>query len=159
VAKPAGSVRLSIVPLTLAEANGFVAGNHRHHAPVRGHKFSLGVAAPCGRLVGVAIVGRPSARRLQDGRTLEVTRVATDGTPNACSAAYSAARRAANALGYSRLITYTLKTESGRSIVAAGWRVDGQTRGGTWSRAGRPRSDKASTAPKTRWIAPGVARG
>lgn len=150
---------LDIVPMTLAEANDFVAEHHRHHRPVVGAKFSVGVVResdpPCGGVLsGVAIVGRPVARHLDDGWTLEVTRVATDGTPNACSALYGAARRAAFALGYRKLITYTLASEGGSSLRASGWRVVGEVKGRSWSRANRPRVDKHPTVDKLRWEAP-----
>ena len=143
---------LVIVPLSLSEANSAVSRWHRHHMAVRGHKFSLGCERG-GDLCGAAIVGRPVARRLDDGWTLEVTRVATDGTRNACSALYGAARRATFALGYRRLVTYTLPSESGASLRAAGYRCIGAAGGGSWSRPSRPRSDNAPTEPKLRWEA------
>jgi hypothetical protein len=146
--------KLEIVPLDLAEANDMVAHWHRHHQPVVGHKFSIGVqeVKPDGRaLVGVAIVGRPVARMNDNGWTLEVTRVATDGTPNACSALYGAAWRVCREMGYQRLITYTLKTEPGTSLKAAGWACIGARGGGSWDRAARRRTDKAPTIQKTLW--------
>lgn len=101
-----------IVPVSLQEANAFVAAHHRHHGPVAGHKFSIGVAE--GDVVhGVAIVGRPVSRHLDDGLTLEVSRICTDGVRNGCSMLYGASWRAARALGYRRLITYTLPSEGG----------------------------------------------
>lgn len=133
--------RLAIIPLSLAEANAFVRSHHRHHQTVRGHKFSLG-AELCGEVVGVCIVGRPVARARQDGLTLEVTRLATDGTKNACSFLYGAAARAAFALGYRRLGTYILASEPGTSLTAAGWRMIGEVRGRSWSTPSRPRVDK-----------------
>lgn len=145
--------RFSVVPLRLAEANAFVEQHHRHHGPVRGFKFAVG-AALGEQVVGVAIVGRPVARHLWDGHTVEVTRLATDGTRNACSFLYAAAWRAARALGYRRLVTYTLSTEPGDSLRGAGWRVVAQTRGGSWSRPSRPRVDTHPTQAKLRWEAP-----
>lgn len=115
--------RLSIVPVTLRVANAFVAGYHRHHKPTRGHKFSIGVVDEAGDLRGVAIVGRPVSRHLDDGFTAEVNRTCTDGCDNANSALYAAAWRAARAMGYRRLITYTQSGESGVSLTAAGWLV------------------------------------
>jgi hypothetical protein len=132
--------RLALAPLDLDEANAFVAEHHRHHRPVVGHKFSLG-AALAERIVGVAIVGRPVARLRDDGATLEITRLCTDGTPNACSFLYGAAARAAFALGYRRIGTYILANENGASLRAAGWRLIGGTDGGSWSRPSRPRVD------------------
>lgn len=145
--------RYQVVPLPLDEANAFVAFHHRHHGPVVGAKFCLGVSDGDGAIRGVAIVGRPVARGLDDGLTLEVTRVATDGAKDACSALYGAARRAAFALGYTRLITYTLATEAGASLRGAGWRVVGEVRGRSWSCASRPRVDKHPAQDKLRWEA------
>lgn len=142
--------KLEIVACGLDEANAFVQQHHRHHRPVVGHKFSLAVAKD-GDVCGVAIVSRPVSRRLDDGLTLEVTRVATDGTRNACSALYGAVRRATFALGYKRLVTYTLATESGASLRGAGWRLIGEAGGGSWSRTHRPRVDKHPTQTKLRW--------
>ncbi|WP_374100946.1 XF1762 family protein [Streptomyces phytophilus] len=101
--------RLEIVPVTFRQASDFITTHHRHHRPPQGMKFALGVAAG-GHLVGAATIGRPLARHLDDGRTAEVTRTCTDGTTNANSALYGAAWRAARALGYLRLITYTQHT-------------------------------------------------
>jgi hypothetical protein len=145
-------VKFQIVPLPLDEANAFVAQHHRHHGRVVGHKFSLGVAQ--GDTVrGVAIVSRPVARRLDDGLTLEVTRVATDGAKDACSALYGAARRATFALGYKRLVTYTLASEGGASLRAAGYRMVGEVKGRSWDCPSRPRVDKHPTQNKLRWEA------
>jgi hypothetical protein len=140
-------MKLRLVPLDLASANAFVERVHRHHKKVVGHKFSLG-AMLGDELVGIAIVGRPVARMRDDGWTLEVTRLATDGTRNACSFLYGAAARAAFALGYRRVGTYILKSEPGTSLKAAGWRLIGETGGGSWSRQDRPRIDKHPTEPK-----------
>lgn len=144
---------LSIVPIDFDEACAFVRQYHRHHIPPIGHKFSVGVSAE-GEIHGVAIAGRPVARHLDDGWTLEVLRVATDGMKNACSALYAACWRVARALGYRRLITYTLDTEPGTSLVAAGWRCIGKAGGGSWSVPSRPRVDKHPTQGKFRWEAP-----
>jgi hypothetical protein len=139
--------------MELADANRFVAEHHRHHQPVVGHKFSVGVCDDTGALRGVAIVGRPVARRLYDGFTLEVNRVATDGCKNACSALYGACWRAAKAQGYRKLITYTLTSEPGTSLVAAGWRVVGETPGRSWSTPSRPRVDKHTLQTRFKWEA------
>jgi hypothetical protein len=144
--------RLRIVPMTLAEANECVRQWHRHHQPVPGAKFCIGVAAD-DRICGVAIVGRPVARASDDGWTLEVNRIATDGTRNACSALYGASRRAAWALGYRRLITYTLPEEGGASLRGAGWKLIGERGGGSWSWSGRPRVDLHPLQRKLLWEA------
>ncbi len=145
--------KLTIIPCTIAEANEFVRRYHRHHRPVVGHKFSLAVVDATGNIRGVAIVGRPVSRELDNGLTLEVTRVATDGCPNACSALYGACRRATFALGYKRLGTYTLETESGSSLRGAGWRCIGTAGGGSWNCPSRPRVDTHPTQTKLRWEA------
>jgi hypothetical protein len=139
-----------IVPLTLAEANVLVKRWHRHHQPVPGHKFSLGFVSD-GEVHGCAIVGRPVSRMLDDGDTLEVNRVATDGTRNACSALYGAARRATFALGYRRLVTYTLPEEGGASLRGAGFKLIGEAGGGSWSCESRPRVDKHPLQTTLRW--------
>lgn len=143
-------MKLEAIPLDLEAANDFVARMHRHHPPVRGHKFSIAAAVDA-RIVGVVIVGRPVSRMRQDGRTLEVTRLCTDGTRNACSFLYGAAARAAFALGYLRLGTYTLPDEGGASLRASGWKLIGERGGGSWSRAGRLREDRAPTVAKLLW--------
>lgn len=142
-----------VIPMYLSEANEFVKRHHRHHLPIneRGHKFSVGCSTKEGTIVGVGIVTRPVARALDDGWTLEVRRVATDGTSNACSVIYGACRRATFALGYKRLVTYTLPSEGGASLRASGYRLLGIAGGGTWNRINRPRIDKHPTEKKLIW--------
>lgn len=147
-------MRLRIVPTTLEEANVFVSEHHRHHQPVVGHKFSIACADEK-NVRGVAIVGRPVSRHLDKGWTLEVNRCCTDGAKNACSMLYAAAWRATKALGYQKLITYTLPKEGGASLRAAGWSVVGETistKG--WSRRSRPRVDTHPLQAKLKWEAP-----
>lgn len=139
--------RLAMVPLDLASANAFVERVHRHHGKVVGHKFSLG-AVLHDEIVGVVIVGRPVARMRDDGWTLEVTRLATDGTRNVCSFLYGAAARAAFALGYRRIGTYILANEGGITLNAAGWRQVAVVEGRSWSCPSRPRVDKHPTLDK-----------
>lgn len=141
---------LETVPVTLDEANDFVTQHHRHHRAVVGHKFSIGVSVG-EKIVGVVRVGRPVARQLSDGWTLEVTRCCTDGTKNAASKLYGTACRAAFALGYKRLVTYTLCSERGISLRASGWKCIGKAGGGTWNLLGRPRVDKHPLQLKMRW--------
>ena len=131
---------IEIKPTTLKQANAYVEAVHRHHGRVVGHKWSL-AAFKDGRLCGVAIVGRPTGRRLDDGNTLEVTRLCTDGTRNACSMLYAAAWRAARAMGYHKLITYILDSENGASLRAAGWKCVGQAGGLRWTGKRRPEVD------------------
>jgi hypothetical protein len=114
---------LEIVPVTFRQACAFVTELHRHNRAPRGHKFSIGLESD-GVLVGVVMVGRPVARALDDRRTAEVNRTCTDGTANANSMLYGAAWRAAKAMGYVRVYTYTQADESGASLRAAGWRID-----------------------------------
>lgn len=145
--------KMSLVRVSLEEANTFVRRHHRHHREVVGHVFSVGVAL-AKEIVGVAIVGRPVSRMRDDGETLEVTRLCTNGARNACSFLYGAAARAAFALGYRRIGTYTLAEEGGTSLRAAGWRLLGERGGGSWSREGRPRVDLHPTQPKLLWESP-----
>lgn len=141
---------LALIPLELSEANAFVAKHHRHHKPVVGHKFSLGAITTDreSHIVGIVIVGRPVSRHRQDGKTLEVTRLCSDGTKNVCSFLYGAAARAAFALGYQRVGTYILASEPGTSLTASGWRLVGETPGRSWSVPSRPRVDKHPLQPK-----------
>ena len=144
---------LRVVPCTQRQAKEFVADHHRHHRPPQGGLFAL-AAMDGDRLCGVVIVGRPVARGLDDGLTAEVTRCCTDGTRNACSALYGRARRAAAALGYRRVVTYTLQSECGASLRGAGWIPEAATTGGSWDTPSRRRIDRHPTAPKIRWQAP-----
>jgi hypothetical protein len=145
-------MRLAITRVHLREANAFVGVVHRHHGPVRGHGFSIG-AARAGTLVGVVIVGRPVSRGWDHRVIAEITRLATDGTRNACSFLYGAARRAALAIGYRSVITYTLASESGASLRAAGFRFVRVVPGRSWSCTSRPRVDKHPTEDKHLWAA------
>jgi len=143
-------VRLELQPVTLREANAFVTKHHRHHKPPRGCIAVVGVGDGV-RVRGVAVIGRPVARMAADGWTAEVTRMCTDGAKNACSMLYGSAWRAVRALGYRRLITYTLPEEGGASLRAAGWTCIGEAGGGSWSRRSRPRVDMHPTQVKIRW--------
>jgi len=146
-------VTLELQPIFQDEAFAWISEHHRHHEPPRGWLF--GIACNDGaRIVGVAVIGRPTAGRLQDGWTAEVTRCCTDGTPHVASKLYAAACRATRAMGYRRLITYTLATERGTSLRAAGWRELYNTKGGSWNRRWRPRVDKHPTGQKTLWECP-----
>jgi len=146
---------LCVVPITFKDAAAFVGMWHRHLRPPVGHKFSVGLANELGVLVGVAMVGRPVARHYDDGLTLEVNRTATDGTKNANSMLYGTCWRAAKALGWQRLITYTQDGESGASLRAAGYRVVAErpARRG-WTAPSRPRESRgADEMPRTLWEA------
>lgn len=133
---------MKIVPIYQKEANAFVKQHHRHHKPVVGSIFQIACEHD-GKIVGVAIVGRPVARRLDDRKTVEVNRLCTDGTKNACSMLYAAAWRVAKNMGYERLITYILDSEPGTSLYAAGWKLIGQRGGLSWNVPSRPREDHA----------------
>ena len=144
---------LTVTPIDFAEANAFVAQYHRHHKPMPGCKFCIAVSDADSKVRGVAMIGRPVARGNDNGWTLEVNRVATDGARNACSMLYGAAWRAAKALGYRRLITYTLPEEGGASLRAAGWKLLGERGGGSWSCEVRPRVDRHPLQAKLAWEA------
>lgn len=164
--------RFVVVPVTLRGAAAFIRAHHRHHKPSRGALFAIGAAVELGEarvfsggriayrfpvvggIVGVAVVGRPIARMLQRGGwTSEALRVATDGTRNACSFLYARAWRAAQALGWRRLVTYTLPEEGGGSLRASGLVCVGNAGGGSWDREDRPRIDEHPTQEKLRWEA------
>lgn len=144
---------LRAVPLKLKEANELVARWHRHHEPCVGHRFSIGACDEKGELVGAVIVGRPVARMTDHHATAEVSRLVTNGHRNACSFLYAAAARAAAAMGYCRIQTFILDSESGVSLKAAGWEDDGESEGGQWKHTdGKPRREDQPTCPKGRWV-------
>ena len=137
--------------MTIGEAKVFVERHHRHHAAPQGGLFALAINDGC-EVVGVVVIGRPVARRLQDGYTAEVTRCCVlDETPNGCSMLYGAAWRVAREMGYNRLITYTLDSEPGISLQGAGWNYVGKRGGGNWNNAIRPRVDSAHQGQKKLW--------
>ena len=123
------SITLELIPVTLKEADDYVENFHRHCGRTGGAKFAIGVTDGMG-LVGVAIVGRPICRHHDNGTTAEVRRICTkdDSPSNVCSMLYGAAWRAWRAMGGKKIITYTLQSESGTSVKAAGWKVVGETR-------------------------------
>lgn len=142
--RQAGQQRLTVIPLAFADACTVVDRLHRHHRKPQGHKWSHGVVDEAGTVHGVAIVGRPVARLLDDGLTVEVTRVATDGFPNACSALYGAAWKKAR-VDHWRAITYTQDGESGASLRAAGWRLVAElNRRRGWDTPSRRREDRGA---------------
>lgn len=153
------TARLRLVPVTLRQARRFIGERHRHNLPPRGWRFGVGVEEG-GVLVGVGVASRPVARNLDDGVTIEVTRTCTDGTPNANSMIYGALCRAAFALGYRKVVTYTLVEEPGSSLLAAGFHIDAElaeTSG--WSRVSRPRverdlfgEERTPQGAKVRWV-------
>lgn len=145
------SIKLTIIPLGLKTANGYVEKLHRHHKPVRGCKFCIGVTTG-DELHGVAICGRPVSRHYDDGLTLEVTRLCTDGTFNACSKLYGACVRIARDMGYERVVTYTLESEDGASLRAANFRYDGRAGKPMWTGKRSGRDTGAPKEFKKRWI-------
>jgi hypothetical protein len=146
--------KLRILPITIGQANTLVACWHRHHRPLEQAKFCIGVCEEAdGRICGAAIVGRPVARLLDDGMTLEVNRCVTDGTANACSALYGAVARAVKALGYARVFTYTRIDEPGASLRGAGWILDDPAiRARSWNMPGRKRVDRTEIIGRQRWL-------
>lgn len=139
-----------LIPVSLKAANVFVNAHHRHHGTVTGHKFSIG-CEQAGRLVGVVIADRPVSRYLDDGMTLEVTRLCTTGEKNVCSMLYAAAARAAKAMGYRKIITYTLESEDGASVRAAGWCCIGSAGGTCWTGKRRPAVQQYPAEMKLRY--------
>ncbi len=138
--------------MTLRAARDYVNENHRHHRAPQGGLFAVGCEVE-GVTVGCAIVGKPVARMLNDGKTVEITRLCTNGTRNACSFLYRVCVRVARAMGYERVLTYTLADESGASLRGAAFEITRRTEGGSWSRPSRGRIDKHPTQKKLRWEA------
>lgn len=154
---------MKAVPVELKDANAFVDRLHRHHAPVSRDKFRVGCEEN-GELVGIVQVGRPLARALCDGKTLEVLRLCSNGERNVCSFLYSRAARIAKEMGYKKIITYILESEDGASLKASGWHIEADgVGGGSWDTPSRPRTEevqlslftererKYSTEKKQRW--------
>lgn len=157
---------LEVAPITIRQARTFVFDHHRHHPKLgAGALFAIALLRSIpgsqagASLVGVVIAGRPVARGFQDGRTLEVLRCCVLlGVPNGCSILYRAAVRAGEAMGYRRFVTYTLDSEHGRSLRAAGFVATTVTRGGSWARSARRRSHGLQEGPKVRWEVPADAK-
>jgi len=148
--------KLEIGPIKLAAAKEFVTEHHAHNRPPAGWRFGAGVWNGF-QLIGVVMVGRPVARRLDHQTIVEANRVCVrrdlgaELVEHACSKLYAWAAREAGRRGFEKIISYTLESEPGTSLIAAGWQIEGRTRGGSWHRPSRPRSDRAPIAPKIRW--------
>lgn len=140
---------MDIIPICLREANEYVKKYHRHHNPTVGYKFGIGLEKD-GKLVGVAICGRPVSRFLDDGKTLEINRLCTDGTKNACSKLYGACARIAKEMGYKKVITYILESENGASLKASNFICEGKAGGKIWSGC-RKRDNGVPQEYKQRW--------
>ena len=143
---------MKAVPIELKEANNFVNLLHRHHNAVYRDKFRIGCLDDSNKLIGVVQLGRPVSRCLDDGKTIEVVRLCTDGTKNACSFLYARAARVAQLMGYSKIITYILESESGTSLKASGWCKEADIKGHNWNCPSRPRNTQAPTCNKQRWV-------
>lgn len=143
--------KLRVVPITLKEANAFVTEHHRHHKGNAKHRISTSVVDEDGVLRGVAIMARPKAKAIDQYAVAEVVRLATDGCANACSALYGACCRIARTCGFAYAMTYTLLSEPGTSLRAAGWKPTAITDGGSWDRPSRPRTDEHPLERKIRW--------
>ena len=144
---------LEVRPIGLKEANEFVAEHHRHHKPTVGHKFSISCYDNAGGAIcGVAICGRPVSRYLDDGFTLEINRLCTDGTKNACSILYGACARIAKNMGYKKIITYILKSENGASLKASNFVCEGEAGGEIWTGKRSGRDNGVPKEKKQRWV-------
>lgn len=151
--KPAGALPLFVRPCELPEANALIERWHRHHKKVVSHRWSIKAIDAQGHPRGVAICGRPVARQTDRSAVLEIARLATDGTPNACSFLYGACRRVAKAQGWQLIQTFILESEPGTSLRAAGFVLDGHSKGGAWPRPSRPnRREDQPHCRKQRWI-------
>jgi len=159
-------MRLALRPIFTQDAIRWLAPRHRHNNPPLRGLFAASVVDETGAVRGVAVAARPVARNLDNGATIEVTRCCTDGAENACSMLYGALRRAAWALGYSRIVTYTLAEEPGTSLKASGWTRDAELAASpTWSRPSRHRlnhdlfgHETRPAGAKVRWVCVNPAR-
>lgn len=142
---------LTIAPISLRDANDYVTAFHRHHKAVRGCKFCIAAIDDSGEIVGVAICGRPVSRYLDDGETLEINRLCTDGARNACSKLYGACSRIAKEMGYRKVITYILQSENGSSLKASNFTCEGEAGGKIWT-GKRCRDNGVPQELKTRWV-------
>lgn len=139
-----------ITTIDFAAACAFINRHHRHNSAPQGHKKSFGLWVN-GALRGVAVIGRPVGRHLDDGQTLEITRCCTDGIRNGCSMLYGYACRWAKKMGYSRVVTFTLQTELGSSCKAAGFVLEAENVGGVgWGNRKGRRVQPLN--PKKRWV-------
>lgn len=142
---------MEIRPITLKDANQFIKTNHRHHAPVTGCRFAIS-SYDDGKLIGVAICGRPLSRFLDNGLTLEITRLCTNGTKNTCSFLYGACCRVAKAMGYKKVITYILMSENGASLRASNFVLEAENAGGkAWTGKRKPKSNIYPAEMKKRY--------
>ena len=143
---------IKIVPVTIKQANDFVAKYHRHHKPVAFHKLSIGLEAN-NELVGVAIMAKPVSRMIDYSTTIEVSRLVTNGIKNGCSKLYGSCARLAKEMGYKKIQTYILETENGVSLKASGWYLEARTKGGIWKRSdNKPRRTDQPNIPKLRYV-------
>ena len=140
---------MDIRPVTFRQASDYINQHHRHHRATVGCKFCIGLYEG-EKLIGCAVCGRPVSRYLDDGLTCEINRVCTDGTRNACSMLYGACCRAAKAMGYRQIITYTLESESGTSLKASNFLDDGIAGGEIWT-GNRKRNNGVPQEKKRRW--------
>ena len=142
---------LFIRPISLKSANEYVLQHHRHHKPTVGHKFSISCVNEDGKICGVAICGRPVSRHLDNGAILEINRLCTDGTKNACSILYGACARIAKEMGYEKVVTYILASENGASLKASGFVCEGEAGGEMWTGKRSGRDNGVPKEKKTRW--------
>lgn len=142
---------MHIAPITFREASEYINKYHRHHNATIGCKFCISVVDDDGQLRGVAVCGRPVSRKLDDGFTLEINRVCTDGARNACSMLYGACVRIAKAMGYKKVITYTLQSEDGASLKASNFICEGKAGGTHWT-GSRNRGQNIPAEMKNRWV-------
>ena len=145
--------RLVVVPCSLERARNYILTLHRHHTPdTTRTRWPIAAADEDGVVRGIALVGYPVSRFQDDGWTLEVHRVATDGCPNACSILYGASARLAKALGFAGIVTYIRADEPGTSLRAAGWVEEGRwDQGLSWADSNRGRKQKTEVTPRARW--------
>lgn len=140
---------MKIIPITLKTASDYINRFHRHHKATVGCKFAVAVTID-DKICGIAVCGRPVSRHLDNGYNLEILRVCTDGTPNACSMLYGACCRIAKQMGYTDVYTYTLASENGASLKASNFECEGMAGGTHWT-GKRDRGQDIPNEMKIRW--------
>lgn len=142
---------MRIAPISFKSASNYINTYHRHHRATVGCKFCVSVVDESELVHGVAVCGRPVGRFLDDGYTLEINRVCSDGTPNVCSMLYGACCRIAKQMGYRKVVTYTLQSEDGASLKASNFTFDGIAGGTHWT-GSRNRGQAIPAEMKKRWV-------
>ena len=123
---------INIKPVSIKNANEFIKTYHRHHRPTSRNsgRWALAAYDNENELIGVAIASNPVSATYMDGITLEVTRLCVKENAQKGTASFLLSKccRIRKEMGGSRIITYTLESESGSSLKGAGWNLVGHVK-------------------------------